>query len=151
MISKGRFWRGHRLPTSCCTFGWPRGVPRRSVSLCKTRGGLCLGSEASLRCETEVCPKGPTLARGRLWRIWMLRIIPSPFPVHLLHCPHPSPPRPPAPVYLLFRDSIHGQITRLSTFKRRFSNFRADITVPWGYGACLKKADLWVSSSEVSN
>lgn len=150
MISKRRFWRGHRLPTSCCPFGWPRGIPRE-VSIYVKQEGACVWQGASRRCKTEVCPQGPLLALGCLWRIWMLRIVPSPFPVHLLRRPHPSPPRPPGPVHLLFRDSIHGQITRSSMFKQRFLNFRADITVPWGYGACVKKADLWVSSSEVPN
>lgn len=69
------FWLATRLPLEKCEF-------------IENKRELCLGSQASLSCEIEVCPKGSHV--GSWLSIEDAQNSPfRPFPVHLQHCPHP--------------------------------------------------------------
>lgn len=148
MISKRRFWRGHWLPTSCCTIGWPQRFPQGSVNLCKTREGLCLG------CEVDVCPKE---SYGGSWlsgKDMNAQKSPSPFSFICNVVPTPWPFFPdPLPQHICSSGTVStGQwLThpRLNNVSQTLGWYHSYLGVR--EGACLKKADLWVSPLDVLN
>lgn len=89
-------------------------------------------------CEVDVGPKESMVAHGCLAKTWMLKS-PLPFLIHLQRCPLPFLPWPPAPAYLLCRDSVHRPVTHSSTFKQHFSNFGQISQLPGGEGRGLFK------------
>lgn len=120
------FWLATRLPPEKCEF-------------MENKTGLCLGSQASLSCEIEVCPKGSHVGSWLSVEDTDAQNSPlSPAPTSSRSSAAlspPSPPPPSAPSYLLFRPSVCGQITHShgSSVSQTFGKHRNYLGVGGAY------------------